>query len=175
MKKSNAQDRMLDAYLNYILLKDNNDFSIFDFCKTMKISRSTFYSNFDGLWQLKEKTIERYKYKFNEFYSNVSCEQHDFNSFFPLFLDFVRKNDIYYKAMFKIQTLDGTDPLFLQFKEDCHRLMNIKKVEPNDQNYVFQFYSYGLISIIAKWIKDGYTKTISEITEIVRKCLINAL
>ncbi len=171
MWESKAKDKILDAYLSYVLLKEKNESSIAAFCNTMKISRSTFYSNFEGLWQVKEKTIERYESRFHAFYSSVPMEKYDFKSFFPLFLDFVRENDIYYKAMFKTQTIDGSDILFLQFKKDSYKLMDLTNIKSDDEDFVFQFYTYGLISIIAKWIQDGYTKSKDEITEIVMKCL----
>lgn len=55
MKESKAKEKIIDAYLNYILRKENEEASISDFCATMKISRSTFYSNYEGLWQIKER------------------------------------------------------------------------------------------------------------------------
>ncbi len=171
MKESKAKEKILDAYLNYILLKKKNESSISDFCNTMKISRSTFYSNFEGLWQVREKTIERYESRFHTFYSSVPMEKYDFESFFPLFLDFVKENDIYYKAMFKTQIINSSDILFLQLKKDSYKLMDLANIKADDEDYVFQFYTYGLISIIAKWIQDGYTKSNDEITEIVMNCL----
>ncbi len=171
MKESKAKDKIIDAYLNYILLKENGEASISDFCTIMKISRSTFYSNYDGLWQIKEKAIDRYRKKYQAFFSSVSQEKHDFDSFFPLFLDFVKENETYYKAMFITQTFDDSDPLFLQFKKDSYKLMDEKNIESDDREYVFQFYVFGLIHTITKWIQDGYRKSKAEITEIVKKCL----
>ncbi len=68
MKESKAKDKIIDAYLNYILLKENGEASISDFCTIMKISRSTFYSNYDGLWQIKEKAIDRYRKNIKPFF-----------------------------------------------------------------------------------------------------------
>ncbi len=83
----------------------------------------------------------------------------------------MKENETYYKAMFITQTFDDSDPLFLQFKRDSYKLMDEKNIESDDQEYVFQFYVFGLIHTITKWIQDGYRKSKAEITEIVKKCL----
>ncbi len=85
----------------------------------------------------KKKQLIDIEKKYQAFFSSVSQEKYDFESFFPLFLDFVKESETYYKAMFITQTFDDSDPLFLQFKKDSYKLMGEKKSNPMTGNMYF--------------------------------------
>lgn len=80
--EKDTKDIILDLYCKYLALDKKNLASVSDFCKTMNISRSTFYSYFDGLWEVVDSLKIRHKIKLNNLYCSVNDCEMNFDVFF---------------------------------------------------------------------------------------------
>jgi AcrR family transcriptional regulator len=145
--------------------------NVADFCKTMNISRTTFYYHYTSIWEIACDLKKRYMNSAEVFYQECSRKYQPFRfkNFLHDFLSFIQKNKDYY-SLIKIAGM-GKDFYFMnKFKEDFLNKMKDETLSDVQQKYLFKYNLSGFNVIIQEWIDSGFKESIDEIIEIIELC-----
>lgn len=181
---------MDEALIQLLEKKEFEYISIKEICAKAGVNRSTFYLHYDNTDDLLSETVDTINKRFfegfnkeNIFKSNVKTADKN-NSFLvtPVYLKpyltFVRDNKKLYKLIYSKPALFQSEKYFGKMYEEIFQpILDKFEVKKENQPYVFEYYSQGLISMIMKWVDLDCEKPIDEligiITDIFSSQLIN--
>ena len=153
------------AYMDLCISRsDISTITVSDICKKAGINRTTFYSIYLDISDLR-KAIEEYvlnEFLYNFFKEEAESATHsmDFNKLFVS----IKENQIFYKLYFKL----GFDfkKRFLENGSDSLWQNYFKNRE--DLDYHIEFFSAGITAIIQKWLDEGCEGSPERMSRIIR-------
>lgn len=135
--------------------------SVSDICKLSGINRSTFYSNFDDIYDLAEKMKNHLLEDVMELYRPEMEQEVHSHSFLKLLMH-IEENRIFYKTYFKLGILDHN---VIGFDRDsAEKYYNMEHIE-----YHIEFFQAGFNAILKKWLDGDCAETPEEICRILEK------
>ena len=152
---SNTTKRALEASLKKLLLQKPLDkITIQDLTTDCGISRMAFYYHFKDIYDLLE-----WIYK-NEVIDEIDNKDEEWQQRFLYIFKYVLKNKEFVKNTYNSISREyllrfiymQTNKLLIDFIDKESEGMNIK-VE--DKKFMADFYKYGFVGILQKWIEDG--------------------
>lgn len=157
-----AREKIENAFIELLKIKEFKDIKVTEIIKLAKVNRSTFYTNFIDIYDLKEKIKESmYNNLLNLYKEESISETHSYN-YLKLFKH-IKNNQEYYNIMFKL------DFDFMEYyntkieqKEALKYLGTTKNID-----YHIEFFKKGISGIIKLWLKNGCYETPEEINEII--------
>jgi hypothetical protein len=180
-KYYNTSLLMDEALLLLLEKKEYEYITIKEICGKAGVSRSTFYLHYESMDDLLEETVNMINIKFAETFNNEKLNVMDTtkeNLFFinekylTPYLNFVKDNKQVYKLMFKYQYLfKGETKLESFYNELFKHVLDKFGVSNKEKDYVFLYYTYGVIAIIKEWIEKDCQDDISLITNIIIKLI----
>ena len=173
---------MNEALLILLETKEYEFITIKEICEKAGVNRSTFYLHYESLDDLLEETITNTNIKFQDAFDNktinpisLSKEELFFikeEELMP-YLNFVKENKRIYKLMFKYSYIFKGEVQLKRFYDDLFSIVLDKYgVAKQERDYVFAYYTNGIVSIIQKWLENDCNEDISFITNLMIK-LIN--
>ncbi len=139
------------------LLQDRklNEISVSDICKISGLNRSTFYANYEDIYDLADKLRRQLEAQVFGLYENIST--HDY---LPLFRH-IRENQLFYKTYFKL----GWDDNYPVKRYD------VRRAEADFGNrhlaYHIEFFHAGFNAMVKLWLAGGCRETPEEMAEIL--------
>jgi hypothetical protein len=158
-------------YISYLLKNENKDPNVLCFCKAMKINRSTFYSNFNDLWELQDFIYENYKEELNSFYNSIPEGNSNLDDFLPFHLSFIKDHASFYKVFGKYSSYDKGIFHNKRIETFILESLNPLNISMETKGYLYQFQLYGLRRILAIWINNDCNPSIPEMVSIIHECL----
>ena len=173
---------LMNEALLLLLEKKEYDFiTVKEICEKAGVNRSTFYLHYESIDDLLFETIEMVNKKFNEAFNNqvVDIIKDDRNSLFFItdaylipYLNFIKENK-------KIYTLIHDKPLIFKkqqaFKKLYTELFSVildrYGVLESQKEYIFSYFSFGLVAVIQKWIENDCKDDIEEMAKLMRNLI----
>ena len=155
MKLSNITKRaMAQSLKKMLLVKELDKITITDITNDCGINRQTFYYHFKDIYDLLE-----WIYK-NEVIDEIDNKDEEWQQRFLYIFKYVLKNKEFVKNTYNSISREyllrfiymQTNKLLIDFIDKESEGMNIK-VE--DKKFMADFYKYGFVGILQKWIEDG--------------------
>jgi len=159
--------------------------TIKDVCERAEVNRSTFYLHYENMSDLLQETIQYVIDDFLSFFPKNArdiinqlevCNREDLyfineKYLFP-YLSYIKKNKHIFQTVL-------TQPIVFDSELIYHRIFNsifnpiLERFHYpiNERRYVMMFYVNGITAIITQWLKDGCSKSINEMTTIIRYCI----
>lgn len=169
---------MNEALIQLLEKKDYDFITVTEICKKAGVNRSTFYLHYETIDDLLYETVERINKKFNSAFNNKEVTPKDFekkdlffinDDYLIPYLNFIKENK-------KIYQLIHNKPYIFKLHETFHTLYNdlfsviLEKygVPEDEKEYIFSFFSFGLVAIIQKWIERGCVDDINKVATFMK-------
>lgn len=165
---ASAKDRLIDALFRLLTIKEFNDISVSELTIAADVHRSSFYANYDNLFDLLKDSKKEAERRFLEEYPKglPSDELIDYAHIIP-FLRFVKNNENWYRAYKKNGFLFNSE-------YDMERIIfnvAIPQSKTSGENtaiaYAARFYLGGIDAVIENWMNSGYQESEEEIASII--------
>lgn len=173
---------LMNEALLLLLEKKEYDFiTVKEICEKAGVNRSTFYLHYESIDDLLFETIEMVNKKFNEAFNNqiFDINKDDRNSLFFItdaylipYLNFIKENK-------KIYTLIHDKPLIFKKQQTFKKLytelfsviLDRYGVLESLKEYIFSYFSFGLVAVIQKWIENDCKDDIEEMAKLMRNLI----
>ena len=184
-KYFNTAIRFNKALLSLLEKKPFDYITISEVCEKAEVNRSTFYLHYENMSDLlKESTA----YLMDNFFSYFSvdtesvatqfaaCELEDLiyinDKYLLPYLSFIKDNQhIFMTVLSQPATFEST-VIFQRLLEKIFTPILDRFHYPKDeQNYVMMFYLNGIMAIIKEWLNGDCSKSIEDISSIIRYCV----
>lgn len=177
--------RLFDEALLLLLEKKEYPYiTVKEICAKAGVNRSTFYLHYetvdDLLRECLEMIIGRFKDKYasgDYFRENVGTASKE-NCFFitPKYLEpylsFIKENKrIFLLITKKPELFDVFNISNHMYKTLFSPILDKFDVAEKDKEYVFEYFSGGVMAIIMRWVKNDCTRPIDEVVSLITSCL----
>lgn len=158
-KKKNSQERIEKVFMQLIQTKEIEQISVSKICKLANVNRTTFYTNYIDIYDLKDKVKERMLFEFADIFKENHGHTHE--NYLKMFEN-IKENQIFYKTYFKLGfDLSNEDTKYFDEKLAKERFNN-KFID-----YHAEFFKAGITAIIKKWLNNNCKESPKEILEII--------
>ena len=174
---------LMDEALLLLLEKKEYEFiTVKEICEKAGVNRSTFYLHYQSIDELLFETIEMINKRFNSSFDNKKINPQtlkkedlfliDDNYLIP-YLHFIKDNK-------KIYKLIHTNPYLFRKQQAFDKLYNelfsiiLDKygVIEEEKEYIFAFFSFGLVAVIQKWIENDCKDDIEKMPVLMKKVIM---
>lgn len=175
-----------DEALIFLLDKKDIEYiTVKEICNKAGVNRSTFYLHYENINDLVEETMVYINKKFAEYFEEISQDFKDkINSqsledlkfvekkYLTPYLTFVKDNQKIFEASFKNPFgMRANDKYEILKKDIIIPILDRFSVTENEREYLIAFYINGIMAIIKEWIRLGCKTPISEVEDIIIKCV----
>lgn len=140
--------------------RELSEVRVSDLCQRAGLNRSTFYANYQDIYDLADAIRERLESNMKELYRDEITTGYNSNNYLALFRH-IRQNQSLYRTYFKL----GYDERYQILTYD-HELAQ-KHFKGRFVEYHMEFFKSGLTKIIKLWLQNGCQETPEEILEIL--------
>ena len=145
-------------FLNLIQTREIGSITVSDLCKATGLNRSTFYANFEDIYDLADKIRQNLEADFDSHFAGERDETQDAVRFFA----HIRENQIFYKTYFKL----GFDQKLGALRFDTERAE--KEFGSKNIKYHIEFFRSGLNAMLKMWLDGGCQESPEEMADILR-------
>ena len=160
-RKRQSKERIEKAFIESLQTKELHQITVSDICKACQLNRSTFYANYEDIYDLADKVREYLETEVNLLYKEEKTQGFNSNDYLKLFRH-IQENQMLYRTYFKL----GYDNQYKIVKYD----RELAKEHFNDRflEYHMEFFKGGITTIVKMWLKNGCRETPEEMEEIIR-------
>ena len=173
---------LMDEALLFLLEKKDYEFiTIKEICEKAGVNRSTFYLHYETMEDLLVETIEMITKRFYETFDNEILDINNLHKdelfliddkYLIPYLNFIRENKKIYKLIHTKPQIFNTKEVFRKlYNELFSKILDKYYVETGEQEYVFAYFSFGLVAIIEKWIEKDCVDDINMIASIMKNVI----
>ena len=173
---------LMDEALIQLLEKKEYEFiTVKEICEKAGVNRSTFYLHYESIDDLLIETIEMINKRFNRAFDNEIIEPRKMDkeklylindTYLIPYLNFIKENKKLYKLIHK-------NPNIFRYKETYEKLYNdlfsviLDKygVSKEEKEYVFVYFSFGLVAVIQKWIENDCKDDVERLVKIMKSVI----
>lgn len=171
--KSASYERIKATFISLLDKKRVNQISVSEICKQCQINRSTFYANFQDIYEVLEAIEVDLAYEVYALYDDHEPAKDIFSEeYLKIFLEYLKENQVFYRAYFEgsyytYQMDLDRQPMWLHFFQPALRYLGVEITE--EQKYHFEFFKGGFLAVIHKWIHEGCKETPESMARILRR------
>lgn len=178
-----TSNKMCEALVSLLEIKDFEYISIKEICSKANINRSTFYLHYETTRDLLEEVIDKLEHSFSESFLHESLDVNSptvqskdlfliTDKYLLPYLSFIRSNKKVFKAAIKNPNTFNLDKRYINMC-DLYFVPILKRygVTDEEQKYVLNFYINGIFSIIKLWIGNDCDMENEAISKIIKKCI----
>lgn len=173
---------MNESLIELLLKKDYEYISIKDICLKAGVNRSTFYLHYETKDDLLKETIKNINKKFYDSFNNKKIDVNKIESLNELilvnkeylipYLNYIKQNKKIFKLLYDKPELFNLKENFQNMYDNLFQpILERFNVPKNEQIYIFEYYSKGVIAIILKWVSLSCKEEIDFIISMIEKCL----
>jgi len=169
---------MNEALLMLLEKKEYEFITVKEICDKAGVNRSTFYLHYESIDDLLLETIEMINKKFNLAFDNKVIKPNSLNkdelfliddSYLIPYLNFIKDNKKIYKLIQNKPFIFKKQETFQKLYNELFSIILDKYGVPSDEKeYVFAFFSFGLVAIIQKWIEKDCSDDIKKIAYLMK-------
>lgn len=159
-RKRDSIERIERAFVNLIQTKELHTVSVSDICKIADLNRSTFYANFEDIYDLADKIRENLESEFSSLFDN-SYETRSGNQDAVRMFQHIKDNQLFYKTYFKLGYENNHKTLTYDINQ-AERDFAGKHID-----YHIEFFKAGLNAIIKRWLERECAESPEEMAQIL--------
>ena len=160
-RKRQSKERIEKAFIESLQTKELHQITVSDICKACQLNRSTFYANYEDIYDLADKVREYLETEVNLLYKEEKTQGFNSNDYLKLFRH-ISENQLFYKTYFKL----GYDNQFKIVKYDTKLATN--HFDNRFIHYHIEFFKSGFNAIVKMWLNSGCRETPEEMNEIIQ-------
>ncbi len=183
-KYFNTATKMDEAFLKLLSEKEFEFITVKEICKEAGVNRSTFYLHYETVGDLLDETLDFINAKFDGYFTNAKLDVDNIPSL-PLnelflitpqyvtpWLRFIQDNKrLFQTFLVRHKTLKISLSYENIFKRVISPILTRFQVKQEDHAYLFAFYVEGIVGIVKKWIQEGCTRSVEDVTTILISCI----
>ncbi len=183
-KYYNTAVKMDEAFLKLLNEREFEYITVKEICKQAGVNRSTFYLHYETVGDLLDEALDYINAKFYGYFKSISLDIKKINSL-PLdklylitpeyltpWLNFIKDNKkLFQTFLSRHKTLKISWSYESIFQKVISPILTRFNVAECDQEYMFLYYVEGIIGIVKKWIREGCSRPIENITTIITDCI----
>ena len=156
-RRRESMQKMEREFVNMLLEKDISEITVSDICKAADVNRSTFYANYQDIYDLVEKICRSMQNEFNDAFAGAISEGLGALKMFT----HIYENQLFYKIYFMLE------------KYSREKVMVYDKIraEQDFQNrnidYHIEFFRSGFNAIVKMWLDRGCRESPEEMARII--------
>lgn len=182
-KYRNTANLMDQALLMLLEKKDLEFITIKEVCAKAGVNRSTFYLHYENIYDLFTETIEYLNKDFlssfpikeiNHQIKTKSAEDMVFikKEFLTPYLEFVKKNKRIMKMIHNKPYVFNNEQVYEKMKKEIFvPAINKFNVPKEEQPYIIEFFTRGVVGIVSAWLKNDCNESIDNIVNIILNCV----
>lgn len=183
-KYFNTAVKMDEAFLKLLGEKEFEFITVKEICERAGVNRSTFYLHYETVNDLLEETMDYINDKFNSYFQGEKIDVTQITTL-PLgelylitpqyvepWLRFIKENKRLFQTFLSRYETLKIDSFYQRiFEGVISPILTRFAVKEENQEYMFLFYVEGILGIVKKWIREGCTRSIEEVTAIIGECI----
>lgn len=160
-RRKESQDKIEQALTDLLQSRDIKEITVSDVVKLAGVNRSTFYANYQDLYDLADKTRERLEAEFSSLFADYDTMT-EHSGALRMF-SHIREHQLFYKTYFKL------------CYDDRHliSIYDTKRAEKEHIDahlqYHIEFFRNGLNAIIKMWLASGCRESPEEMADVLQR------
>ena len=159
-RRQQSQEKIETVFLALLEEKDIDQITVSDICKQTGLNRSTFYANYQDIYDLVEKLRLQLVKEVDELYENDIANKGYTDGYLRLF-SHIREHQLFYKTYFKLG-LEQKYPIDLRKLARDTRILGGEHLE-----YHIAFHKAGITALIKRWLAGGCKESPKKISSIL--------
>ena len=184
-KYFNTAKKMDKALISLLEEKSFEYITVSEICKRADVNRSTFYLHYENTVDLLDETarflLDDFVSYFKGDMKNItnkfkesSLDELNFisNEYLQPYLTYIKDNKSVFSTVLLHSVSFGFNEIFQNLYENIFNPILERYNYPiADRKYAMMFYLNGITAIVKEWLKDGCTRTIGEVSQIIYGCI----
>ena len=173
---------LMDEALLLLLEKKDYEFiTVTEVCQKAGVNRTTFYLHYESMDDLLLETMGMINKKFNQAFEseNINVHSTDKKDLFLIndkylipYLNLIKDYKHIYKLIHDKPQLFNNQLAFQKLYENLFSVILDKYgVVKEEKEYIFTYFSFGIVAIIQKWIEKDCVDDIERIVSIIKKAI----
>lgn len=159
-RRRDSVSRIETAFMELLENKELREISVSQLCQLSGVNRSTFYANFQDVYDLADKLRGKLREDLAQVFSDETSWAD--NGALRLF-NHIRDHQMLYKTYFKLDCLEQ-QPVVMYDNKLAEQYLTDQYI-----HYHMEFFRHGFNAIIKLWLKGGCRETPEEMTAILQR------
>ena len=170
---------MNEALLLLLEKKEYEFITVKEICEKAGVNRSTFYLHYESIEDLLMETIDLMNKRFMSAFNNetINAKTSDKNDLFLIsdkyiipYLNLIKKHKKIYKLIHDKPYLFNNQKAFKNLYSNLFEVILEKYgVSDEEKEYVFAFFSFGILAVVNKWLERDCVDDVTKIAEYMKK------
>lgn len=160
-RRRESVHRMGAAFIALLQTREMREISVTDICKESGVNRSTFYANFEDVYDLADQLKTALEDEVTALYEVDSIDEAGWSDYLRLFRH-MKENRLFYLTYFKLG-YDDRHSIKLYDAARAEEDFNNEHIE-----YHLAFFQSGFNAIAKKWLQGGCKESPEEMDQIIR-------
>jgi len=184
-KYFNTAKKMDNALISLLEEKSFDYITVSEICKKAGVNRSTFYLHYENTVDLLNETARLLLDDFISYFDvdiksvigkfrETSLDELNFISdeYLHPYLSYIKDNKVVFSTALSHSSAFGFNKVFQRLYENVFDpIMDRYNYPIEDRRYAMMFYLNGITAVVKEWLKDGCSKTIEEVSQIIYGCI----
>lgn len=162
-RRRDSVERIEGTFMELLRDRELNEISVSEICAHCGLNRSTFYANYEDIYDLADKVGARLEGEVRHLFAEESESRPAHHGFLRL-LRHVRDNQVLYRTYFKL----GYENKFRLDLWDYDAAEFERSFDDRYIEYHVEFFRNGFNAIVKLWLKNGCRETPEEMERIMR-------
>lgn len=172
---------MNEALIILLEKKEYEFITVKEICEKAGVNRSTFYLHYETKDDLLIETIEMINRRFQAAFDNEVIEPSKkgkdelfliSDKYLIPYLNFIKENKKIYKLIHDKPYIFKKQQTFQKIYDELFSVILDKYgVSKEEKEYIFVFFSFGLVAIIQKWIENDCKDEIPKMAEFIKNVI----
>lgn len=160
-RRRESMTKIGKAFVELLQTRELNKISVSDICAMTGLNRSTFYANYEDIYDLADKVRQGLEEDFGRLFADYDY-YHEHTGALKMFTH-IKENQLFYKTYFKL-CREGTPQVTVYDRQRAELEMGNKHME-----YHIEFFRNGFNAIVKMWLAGGCAESPEEMAEILRQ------
>ncbi len=160
-RRQQSREKIETVFTQLLQSRELSQITVSDICKLTQLNRSTFYANYQDIYDLAEQLRKKLEQEVRALYGNNVPNSFSNDDYLRL-LYHIKENQLFYQTYFKL----GYDKV---------NIFDLSELDPDNHffpkehlEYHIEFHRAGLNAMIKKWMQNGCVESPEEMAEILR-------
>ena len=160
-RRKESREKITKVFLELMQSHELREISVTEICEMAQVNRTTFYANYDDVYDLSHKVLQMLISEVDNLYIEEVTQGFNSNDFGKL-LRHIYANQLFYKTCFKLGI--GNIPIKQYDREYAESFFQNTHIL-----YHIEFFRAGFNRVIGLWLEGGCQESPEEIEAVLRQ------
>lgn len=160
-RRQASKQRIQEVFLHLLQTHELREITVASICKACGLNRSTFYANYNDIYDLADHFREDLEAGVAKLYQAERTQGFNSNDYLKLF-QHIQENQLLFRTYFKLG-YDSQEQLYMYDTDLARNRFGDQHID-----YHIAFFKSGFNAIVKRWLDRGCQETPEEINEVIR-------